>query len=114
MSKRAHAAVKVHDHHDRSTKMARFNAALAVGITHGVGTMWCAYVFAVIALMSLPATIAIGTPVAIVAWIAQTFFQLVLLAIILVGQDVQTRASDARSEQEFNNTVAILDAMDVE
>jgi hypothetical protein len=50
----------------------------------------------------------------IVAWIAQTFIQLVLLSIIMVGQDVQSIAADARSENTFKDTQAILDAMDTE
>jgi len=33
----------------------RLNAALAVKITGAVGTMWCAYAFAALALVSLPA-----------------------------------------------------------
>lgn len=59
--------------------------------------MWCAYAFAVIALISFPAAIATGDPIIIVAWIAQTFLQLVLLPIIIVGQNVQAAASDARA-----------------
>ena len=50
----------------------------------------------------------------IVAWIAQTFIQLVLLSIIMVGQDVQSIASDARSEHTYKDTQMILDAMNVE
>ena len=32
----------------------RLNRYLAVKITEGVGTMWCAYAFAALALVSLP------------------------------------------------------------
>lgn len=39
------------------TAAARFNAWFAVKVTKGVGTMWCAYTFAVIALISLPQAI---------------------------------------------------------
>lgn len=105
-----------------------FNAKLAVIITQGVGTMACAYLFATTALLSLPATLIAANVVPastfprlltspglilVIAWVAQTFLQLVLLSIILVGQRVQSAASDARSEQEFTNTVAILDRLDV-
>jgi hypothetical protein len=34
--------------------MARFNAWFAVELANGVGTMWCAHAFAVIAFISLP------------------------------------------------------------
>jgi hypothetical protein len=67
-----------------------FNRRLAEKITSGVSTMWCAYIFAVIALISLPAAIKTGDVVIIVAWVAQTFLQLVLLSIIMVGQQVSS------------------------
>ena len=88
-----------------------FNAKVAVIITSGVGTMACAYVFAVIALISLPDAIKAGRP-QIISWIAQTFLQLVLLSIIMVGQRVQSAASDARAEKEFADTEVILDRLD--
>ncbi|MGO9752207.1 MAG: hypothetical protein ACLP8S_25320 [Solirubrobacteraceae bacterium] len=90
-----------------------FNAKLALVITRSVGTMACAYVFGVIALISLPAAITSGQVIIIVAWVAQTFLQLVLLSIIMVGQTVQSAASDARASKEFEDTETILDRLDV-
>jgi hypothetical protein len=90
-----------------------FNAKVALVITRSVGTMACAYVFAAIALISLPAAINSGQVIVIVAWIAQTFLQLVLLSIIMVGQSVQSAASDARSAKEFADTETILDRLDI-
>ncbi len=89
-----------------------FNAKLAVLITEGVGTMACAYLFALLALVSLPDAIKAGKP-QLISWIAQTFLQLVLLAVIMVGQRVQSAASDARAEKEFADTEAILDALNL-
>ncbi len=89
-----------------------FNAKLAVLITQGVGTMACAYAFAALALISLPSAIHEGTK-AIITWIAQTFLQLVLLSIIMVGQRVQSVASDARAEKQFSDTEAIMDALNL-
>jgi hypothetical protein len=89
-----------------------FNAKVALVITRSVGTMACAYVFALIALISLPDAIKAGRP-AIISWIAQTFLQLVLLSIIMVGQSVQSAASDARGAKEFADTETILDRLDV-
>ncbi len=88
------------------------NAKLALLITRSVGTMACAYLFAAIALISLPAAISSGAVIVIVAWIAQTFLQLVLLSIIMVGQSVQSAASDARAAKEFADTEVILDRLD--
>lgn len=65
-----------------------------------VSTMWCAYIFAIIALISLPGAIKTGDTIVIVSWIAQTFLQLVLLSIIMVGQSQQS----ASVEQKINET----------
>src|ERR1700677_316306 len=70
------------------------NAKFAVLITRLVGTMWCAYLFGVIALLGLAPALKPGGE-GIIAWIAQTFLQLVLLSVIMVGQNVQSLASDA-------------------
>ncbi len=72
----------------RVSKVTDFNTKLAAKITSGVATMWCAYAFAAIALISLPAALKSGDAITIVAWVAQTFLQLVLLSIIMVGQNV--------------------------
>lgn len=81
-------------------KINDFNANLAARITTGVATMWCAYAFAVVALISLPAAIKSGDLITIVGWVAQTFLQLVLLSIIMVGQNV----ASASVEQKINET----------
>ena len=73
---------------------------VAVIITKIVGTMWCAMAFTVLALISLPAAIHAGTATT-VSWIAQTFLQLVLLSIIMVGQNLQTRHSELRADADY-------------
>jgi hypothetical protein len=85
----------------------RFNALLAVKITGAVGTMWCAYLFAMLALISLPEAWRGGTAT-LIAWIAQTFLQLVLLSIIIVGQKVDGAASDKRALDTYNDAEAVL------
>ena len=89
------------------TVMGRINARLAVGITQVVGSMWCAYLFVLLALISFPAAIRSHDPIIIVAWIAQTFLQLVLLPIIIVGQNVQAVSDDARAEADHQTLMAI-------
>jgi len=86
----------------------RFNAALAVKITKAVGTMWCAYAFAALAFVSLPSAIRSGNAVTIVSWISQTFLQLVLLSIIIVGQNVLAAAADKRAEATYEDADAVL------
>jgi len=87
--------------------VARFNSLLGEKITRGVGTMWCAYAFALIAFISLPEAIHAGTG-ALVSWIAQTFLQLVLLSIIMVGQKVEGAAADTRADDTYKDAEAIL------
>ena len=87
--------------------IGRFNTQVAVKITKSVGSMWCAYAFAVIALISLPSAIRSHDPIIIIAWIAQTFLQLILLPIIIVGQNVQAAASDARAESDHETLISI-------
>jgi hypothetical protein len=88
-----------------------FNSKLAVKITNVVGTMWCAYAFAALALISFPAAIQAGTA-ALVAWFAQTFLQLVLLSIIMVGQKVASAKSDMQLEQTYKDAEALLEIND--
>ena len=83
-----------------TSRVGLLNMRIAVRITNVVGSMWCAYAFGLLALISLPAVSRSGQPTIIVAWIAQTFLQLVLLPIIIVGQNVQATASDARAEAD--------------
>ena len=97
--------------HKQPTKVADehlgINGKIALVITKLVGSMWCAYLFALIALISLPDAIKGGTATTI-SWIAQTFLQLVLLSVIMVGQDVQSKASDKRAIDTYKDTEAIL------
>jgi hypothetical protein len=89
-----------------------FNAKFAVLVTRLVGTMWCAYLFTIIALLGLSPALKPGGE-GLIAWIAQTFIQLVLLSIIMVGQNVQSLAADARSANTFKDAETILDRLDL-
>jgi len=88
------------------------NAKIAVFLTNIVGSMWCAYAFAILALIGLRPALKPGGE-GLIAWIAQTFLQLVLLSVIMVGQNVQSEASDARSAHTYDDTVQILDRLDI-
>lgn len=85
-----------------------FNARFAMKITGGVGTMQCAYIFTAIALVSLPAAILSGSVIVIVSWAAQTFLQLVLLSVIIVGQNIQAATSDQRGDDTYKDAEAVL------
>jgi hypothetical protein len=99
--------VKVADLLPRGTAVSRFNTGVALLVTKAVGSMWCAYAFALFDLISLPDAIHAGTS-AIVSWVAQTFLQLVLLSVIMVGQNVQAAAADKRAEATYHDASATL------
>jgi len=101
----AQAAIALHG----PGPLGRFNAKVGLKITLVVGTMWAAYLFTVIALVSAPSAFKSGDPLIIVGWIAVTFLQLVLLPIIIVGQNVQAAAADARSLATYNDASAVLE-----
>jgi len=79
--------------------LKKLNQRIAQKITSAVATMWCAYLFAAIALISLPTAIKSGDTIVIVSWIAQTFLQLVLLSIIMVGQNVQSKSVEQKIDE---------------
>jgi hypothetical protein len=91
-----HRPVRVSDQLPKATAVERFNSWLAVRVTDGVGSMWCAYAFAALALVSLPSAIGSGSLVTLVSWVSQTFLQLVVLSVIIVGQNVLAAAADRR------------------
>lgn len=69
--------------------------------------MWCAYLFAALAFISLPTAISNGTA-PLIQWIAQTFLQLVLLSIIMVGQ----KATSAKHDVTHDSLNAIHEKLD--
>jgi uncharacterized membrane protein len=85
----------------------RMNARFGLKVTLVVGTMWCAYVFTVIALFALPSAIKQGTYF-IVVWLSSSFLQLVLLPLIIVGQNIQATAADKRAEDTYKDAEAVL------
>jgi hypothetical protein len=103
--------------------MKKFNTWLAVKITKAVGSMWAAYLFTLISLLSLPAIIKLLIPsirifpdwlmsaslIALIAWISQNFIQLVLLPIIMVGQNVISEKTEKRDQETHDAVMKALD-----
>lgn len=94
-------------HLNHPNPLVRFNAKFGLRVTLVIGTMWMAYIFSAIALFALPDAIKQGTYYVIV-WLSSSFLQLVLLPIIIVGQNIQARAADKRSEDTFRDAEAVL------
>jgi hypothetical protein len=104
--RKQHRPIRVNDQRPTATAFQRFNSWLGLKITVIVGTMVCAYVFACIALISLPDNI--HSTQTLILWISSSFLQLVLLPIIIVGQNIQAEASDKRAEATYKDATAIL------
>jgi len=109
----------VGDYHRAGTKYEKFNKAVALWITRNVGTMTCYWLFTVIALLSLPATLKLAGIIKgnaffpaffmtigfiyLIQWVAQSYIQLVLLPALMVGQNLQNEAADARNAKIFED-----------
>ena len=78
----------------------RFNQKFAVWIGTHVGSMYCFYLFNVIALLSVKAAFETHDLVPIVNWVSSNWMQLVLLPAIMVAQNVAQKATNAKSEAD--------------
>jgi hypothetical protein len=90
-----------------ATKLT-LNQRFGLAITKSVGTMWAAYAFFALSLVSLPAALMTGDTLIIITWIAQTFLQLVLLPIIIVGQNLQAAKAEHRAIATYEDATALL------
>jgi hypothetical protein len=97
-----------------SGPVGQFNTWLAVSVTRSVGTMWAAYAFTLLAIGGGVAVITQNAFLtALSVLISQTFLQLVLLPIIIVGQNVISASQDARAEAD-HLTLTTLHAINVQ
>jgi hypothetical protein len=107
---------KTHEH----MPGGQFNKVLALGIKARVGSMPTFWFFCILSSLSLPATFVLmglfAAPksgalhffltfgfIYLITWICQNFIQLVLLPAIMVAQNVQDSAADARAEQMYHD-----------
>ncbi|HEX4744864.1 MAG TPA: hypothetical protein VFW12_09385 [Candidatus Limnocylindria bacterium] len=109
-----HRLVRTRDVHQQlhgDGALGRLNAAVAVRVTRIVGTMYCAYAFATLALVALPTALAQGSATVLINWVSSNFLQLVLLPVIIVGQNVSAAAQDARAAADHETLTAIHDLL---
>ncbi len=101
---------EIHRQVHGTSPMARFNDRIAVIVTQNIGSMWAAYVFVLISLVSFPQALSAflsGDRVTGISWLSQSFLQLVLLPVIMVGQRVISTAQDARAETDHETLTAL-------
>jgi hypothetical protein len=92
---------------DHPNLFVRFNAKFALFCTLVVGSMWCAYAFGALAIAGLPTALKPGN-IGLLFWFSSDFLQLTLLSVIIVGQNIQAKASDKRAEQTYLDAEAVL------
>ncbi len=107
---------EAHQHQPRNVNLlleaeqatAGFNTRLAVALTQGTGTMWTAYAFTVLAIIGLFGLLGWLNPFVflLTTWISQQFLQLVLLPVILVGQNVLSRKAELQADEQFHTTIS--------
>lgn len=83
--------------------LSGFNMKIAVAITKSLGTMICAYIFAILAIIGFPGLHA--TPTQYVQWLSQTFIQLVALSVLAVGQQVLSKQGELMADEQFHTTM---------
>jgi hypothetical protein len=109
-----HKAV-VHPKHflKKRTGIAAFNQKFAIYISNHVGSMYCAYIFAVIGITGVTAAITKDNGVVlIVGAISGYFLQLVLLPIIMVAQNVAQEATDAKASADHQTLTYLAQIQD--
>jgi ABC-type multidrug transport system fused ATPase/permease subunit len=94
--------------HNNEKAAEGINTKIAILLTNSVGSMWTAYLFVVIAIVGLFAILGVFSPLValLVAWASQTLIQLVLLPVIMVGQNVLNRKAELQAEEQFNTTMS--------
>jgi hypothetical protein len=114
---------KTIDHHRVDNRYQRFNKWAAIWVTKNVGTMTAFWVFTVLAMFVVPSCLYaagyIHTKVFITTFgfnllatlILSTWLELALMPAIMVGQNLQSAAADARAEKQFEDTEVIADRL---
>jgi uncharacterized membrane protein len=94
--------------HQAELAASGFNTRLAVALTKSVGTMWTAYIFMVLAIIGLFGLLGWLNPFTflLATWVSQQFLQLVLLPVIMVGQNVLGRKAELMADEQFRTTMS--------
>lgn len=86
---------------------ASLNARIAIALTKSVGTMQTAYFFTFLAIIGLLGILGLLNPIVVllVAWTSQTLIQLVLLPVIMVGQNILGSHAEIQANEQYNTTI---------
>lgn len=120
-----HVHLNTNDYHRDGSRYQRFNKWCAVWVTKNVGTMTAFWIFTALSMMILPSCLYAAKYISwnsfitsfgfelLATLILSTWLELALMPAIMVGQNLQSLASDARSAKQFEDTETIVDALDL-
>jgi len=97
---------------DLIKKKDTLNDKIAVWIGTHVGSMYCFYLFNVIALLSVKAAFETHNLVPIVNWVSSNWIQLVLLPAIMVAQNVAQEATEAKADADHTTLTYLANLQD--
>lgn len=100
-----HTPVNVNLIHSIEQRTGNFNQRLAVRVTTLVGSMACAYVFVLLAIIGFPGLHA--TLPQYVQWFSGTFLQLVMLPVLAVGTAQLGRHQELQADEMYHLTQKI-------
>jgi hypothetical protein len=100
------------DPKDLLKKEDSFNDKFAVWIATHVGSMYCFYLFNLLAFLSAKAAFETHNLVPIVNWVSSNWIQLVLLPAIMVAQNVAQKASDAKAQADHMTLTYLANLQD--
>ncbi len=116
----AHTPRNANERHreERQTRIAAggirgFNERLAIRLSGAVSTMWTAYLFTVLALVTIFAVLGwfgVLSPLvaAVGEAVSQTFIQLVFLPILALVSSVQSRQSEIQADEQYHTSLRNL------
>lgn len=95
--------IHVEEEEQTQRSIGDLNVRIALWVVSHVGTMKAAYLFMGIAVIGLCAILGFFPPIValLVVWLSQTFLQLVMLPIVLVGQGIQEGNAKHLAEAQF-------------
>ena len=111
---------KTMDHHRVDNAYQRFNKKCAIWITKNIGSMTAFWVFTVLAAFVAPSCLYAAGYIhwhtflttfgfeLLATLILSTWLELALMPAIMVGQNLQSAASDARAEKQFEDGEILL------
>lgn len=117
---------ETHDYHKADSAYQRLNKKIALWMFNNVGSMTAFWITLFLCLCAVPAVLFQMHVISIVivftgygfylllTWAISTTFQAVMLPGLMVGQNLQNQAADARSAKSFEDNELIVDRLDLE